>query len=131
MNHHDTRITNTLAPSQANELVTKLYQAVDTQEARFLEPLFSSSITFQLGNNPPVHGKEAVLESNASFFTSIAAMAHTIDRVWSQGPHIICNGSVSYTRLDGSHLSIPFATSLFIEGEVIEEYSVYVDVSPL
>ena len=43
----------------------------------------------QLGNNPPVSGKEAVLEINASFFTSIAAMAHTIDRVWLQGAHII------------------------------------------
>lgn len=131
MTNHDTRIAHTLDPRQANELVTKLYQAVDTREARCLEPFLSPSVTFQLGNNPPVSGKEAVLEINASFFTSIAAMAHTIDRVWLQGARIICNGSVRYTRRDGSQLSIPFATILTTEGGIIEDYKVYADVSPL
>ncbi len=61
----------------------------------------------------------------------LVLMAHTIDRVWLQGAHIICNGSVRYTRRDGSHLSIPFATILTTEGGIIEDYKVYADVSPL
>jgi len=49
----------------------------------------------------------------------------------TQGAHIICNGSVRYTRRDGSQLSIPFATILTTEGGIIEDYKVYADVSPL
>ena len=131
MTNHDTSTAHALDLRQANELVTKLYQAVDTREARCLEPFLSPSVTFQLGNNPPVSGMEAVLEINASFFSSIAGMAHTIDAVWSQGADIICNGSVRYTRLDGSHLSIPFATILTTERGLIHDYKVYADVSPL
>ena len=69
---------------QSTELVTRLYQAVDSRTAASLEPFLSPSVTFQLGNNLPVSGKEAVLQVNASFFESVAAMAHTIDKVWSQ-----------------------------------------------
>jgi ketosteroid isomerase-like protein len=130
MNAHDTK-AQALEPMQATELVTKLYQAVDTREAAALAPFLSPSVTFQLGNNPPVNGREAVLEINASFFTSIAGMAHTIDAIWSQGANIICNGSVRYTRFDGSHLSIPFATILTTERGLIHDYKVYADVSPL
>ena len=62
---------------QSTELVTRLYQAVDSRTAASLEPFLSPSVTFQLGNNLPVSGKEAVLQVNASFFESVAAMAHT------------------------------------------------------
>ena len=130
MNAHDTK-AQALEPMQATELITKLYQAIDTREAAALAPFLSPSVTFQLGNNPPVNGREAVLEINASFFTSIAGMAHTIDAIWSQGANIICNGSVRYTRFDGSHLSIPFATILTTERGLIHDYKVYADVSPL
>ncbi len=116
---------------QSTELVTRLYQAVDSRTAASLEPFLSPSVTFQLGNNLPVSGKEAVLQVNASFFESVAAMAHTIDKVWSQDADVICSGSVQYTRLDGSQLSVPFATILATEDGLIRDYKVYVDVSPL
>ena len=70
-------------------------------------------------------------EVNASFFESVAAMAHTIDKVWSQDADVICSGSVQYTRLDGSQLSLPFATILTTEDGLIRDYKVYADVSPL
>ena len=86
---------------QSTELVTRLYQAVDSRTAASLEPFLSPSVTFQLGNNLPVSGKEAVLQVNASFFESVAAMAHTIDKVWSQDADVICSGSVQYRTATG------------------------------
>ena len=57
---------------QSTDLVTRLYQAVDSRTAASLEPFLSPSVTFQLGNNLPVSGKEAVLQVNASFFDVLA-----------------------------------------------------------
>jgi len=50
---------------QSTDLVTRLYQAVDSRTAASLEPFLSPSVTFQLGNNLPVSGKEAVLQVSA------------------------------------------------------------------
>jgi hypothetical protein len=41
------------------------------------------------------------------------------------------HGEVTYTRHDGSRLSVPFANIFKLDGTRVREYLVFADVSPL
>ena len=126
-----------MTPQQANitvnrtEFVTELYQSVDARSIERLSTFLADNVNFQFANAPSLQGKAAVLDVNATFFKSIATMSHRIDNVWGQGDDIICNGQVTYTRLDGSHFAVPFATVLTLQRDQIVNYLIYVDVSEL
>ncbi len=112
-------------------LVTELYQAVDAMSIEKLGTFLAPDLRFQLGNFDSVKGKPAVLDANAAFFQIIADMAHTIDGIWSHNDDVFCKGHVHYTRLDNSKLTLPFATALHLKDDLIQDYQVYVDVTPL
>ncbi len=113
------------------KFITELYQTVDSRSVEGLSLFLADDVNFQFANAPCLQGKAAVLEANASFFKTITAMAHQIDNVWSHGDDVMCNGQVHYTRLDGSHLTVPFATILKLQCEQITDYLIYVDISEL
>ncbi|NMH66514.1 nuclear transport factor 2 family protein [Shewanella salipaludis] len=113
------------------KLIKTLYQAVDNKSLTALADFLADNVRFQIGNYAAITGKNAVLDANHSFFSSITSMAHQITSIWESGDDVLCNGHVDYTRLDGSGLSIPFATVLKIDADKIVDYQVYVDVSPL
>ena len=116
---------------QASEFINQLYKSVDDKNLSALSELLADGVVFQLGNHDPINGKQAVLDANDAFFKSIETMDHTIDGVWAVGDDILCNGHAHYTRLDGSKLSLPFATILAVKNGRISDYEVYADVSPL
>ncbi len=117
--------------SKTRKFVTKLYQAVDAKSVDQLETFLGEDLRFQLGNFGVIQGKSTVLDANAAFFASIKSMSHSFDGLWQQADNIICTGQVHYTRLDDSELTIPFATVLQMKNDLIQDYQVYVDISPL
>ena len=121
--------TPTTNPHQ--QLLASLYSAVDDQNAEGVGTFVTSDVRFQLGNFNEIRGREAVIEANAAFFQTITAMRHTITGIWSEGPAVICAGTVHYTRKDASELEVPFATILTLSDGKISDYRVYVDISAL
>jgi len=111
--------------------IKELYKTVDNKNIEKLSDFIADNVHFRIANYDPVIGKEAALESNRSFFSSITSMAHRIDNIWECGDDLICNGNVDYIRLNGSEYSVPFATVLKIKNDKIIEYLVYVDISLL
>lgn len=70
---------------QAQNLIHDLYQTVDHRNAQALARFLADDVQFAIGNGEPVQGKQAVIDANASFFTSIQNMQHQIENVWAQG----------------------------------------------
>lgn len=87
--------------------------------------------TFIYGNQTPVRGRAEVERFVAGFFTAIRCLSHVVDDVWRDGETTICRGAVTYTRLDGSTLTIPFCNVLGYRGAEIVHYQVYADASQL
>ncbi|MEP3245986.1 MAG: nuclear transport factor 2 family protein [Sneathiella sp.] len=114
-----------------NEFIWSLYETVDQKNAQRLSNFLGENVRFRLGNYPAVTGKKDVIDVNDTFFRSIDSMSHQIDGFWSVGNTLICNGSVDYTRLDGSSYSAAFATILQMEQGKIVDYLVYADLSGL
>jgi hypothetical protein len=40
-------------------------------------------------------------------------------------------GVVTYTRLDGTEITLPFADTMVLRGDRIAEYYIYLDIAPL
>ncbi len=122
-------ITSTKSPHR--DLVAGLYSAVDNLDADGVGSFVAPGVTFRMGNFDELHGRQQVIDANAAFFRTIAAMRHTIMGLWSQGQTAICSGTVHYTRMDETEMEVPFATVLTLTGGLIADYRVYVDVSNL
>lgn len=93
--------------------------------------LLHPEAVFQFGNSPPVQGREAIRETVSGFFASIAAVKHQLADAWQPPGAFICHGSVTYTRHDGSSLTVPFANVLALEGGKALDYRIYADISAL
>lgn len=115
----------------AHEFAERLYKAVDSLSAEGVGAFLTPNVRFQLGNFDEIVGYDAVVEANRAFFQSIAAMSHTLKDAWTVDENVICTGHVHYTRHDKSTLQIPFSAVLKLKDNLISDYQVYVDVSPL
>lgn len=109
----------------------QLFAAIDARDAGGFAALLHEDAMFHFGNAPAVHGRDAIAETVSGFFASIAAVEHTISEVWEPPGTLICHGHVTYTRHNGSVLTVPFANILSIDSGSVRDYRIYADVSAL
>lgn len=108
-----------------------LFVRIDAKDtAGFLEFLDSKAI-FRFGNAPPVAGSAAVAQAVEGFFASIRALRHALLDTWQGKDSLVCQGEVTYTRHDGSELTLPFVNVFRLRDGKVGEYLVYVDIAPL
>ncbi len=111
--------------------VKELFRSIDAKDTRRLLTFLSDDASFRFGNAPPTRGIVAISELLDGFFASIQALRHEIINTWAVADHVLCQGKVTYTRHDGSTLSVPFFNVFVMRGERVTEYLIYVDASQL
>lgn len=112
-------------------LLEALFQAIDRRDTDAFCEFLSDDCRFRFGNLPAMIGKDNVAHFVGDFFASIAAVSHDIHAHWTQPDSITCHGMVSYTRKDGTQLTVPFANILTIRTGRIDDYLIFVDASQL
>jgi limonene-1,2-epoxide hydrolase len=117
--------------SAAGHSTGGLFAAIDAQDGAAFVSFLTDDAVFRFGSAPPVQGRAAVQAAVEGFFDSIAGLSHSIDRTLGEGSTLVCEGQVTYTRHDGSTIAIPFTNVFEYEGELIAEYKIYIDISPL
>ncbi len=108
-----------------------LTKAIDAKDATRFAQFIAPDGVFIFANLPPVHGREAIQAFVAGFFSALKALSHQIDDSFRDGDAVIMRGRVTYTRLDGSTLSVPFCNVFKMRGELIAHYQIYIDNSAL
>jgi len=111
--------------------VTTLFRALDAFDADTLASFLTDDAVFVFGNAEPVRGKQAIHGVVAGFFTSINAIRHDLLETWTLLQVVICRGTVTYTRHNGSQLRVPFANIFKLQNGLIQDYLIYVDNSQL
>jgi len=111
--------------------VNRLFAAIDSKDAAAFADFLTEDAVFRFGNAAPVSGKPPIREMLTGFFTSIRALRHEVTDAWILPDVVVAIGQVTYTRLDGSTLSVPFADVFKMRGELALEYLIYVDASRL
>ena len=61
----------------------------------------------------------------------IASSRHEMLHTWQDADTAVCEGKVTYTRLDGSQVELPFVNVFYLRGDLIARYLIYIDSAPL
>lgn len=109
----------------------RVFAIVDAGDANAFVDLLTADAQFQFGNYPMMTGHEAIRATAAGFFAAIASSRHRVLSVWNEARTAVCEGEVTYTRHDGSVLTVPFANVFEMRGDKIAAYRIYVDNSLL
>lgn len=113
-------------------LSDRVFAAVDAMKADALVELFAEDGRFVFGNNDPLHGHTAIAAGLEGFFASIQGLRHELVHEWNVQADTIVESRVTYTRLDGSTVTVP-GVSIWHLGDdgLITDYRVFVDLAPL
>jgi len=109
----------------------QLFLAIDHKDADDFVLFFTKDACFRFANAPVIRNKEDIRNAVVSFFSNIKGLRHRVLDVWEQDDVVICAGEVTYTRLNGSELTLPFVDILRMRGVLIADYRIYMDISPL
>ena len=109
----------------------KLFVSVDAMDTEGFLGFIAPDAEFRFASAPAVHGHAAIREAVDGFFSSIAALSHNLQRVVAEGDAAVCEGEVTYTRHDGSTITLPFCNVFELDGGLISVYRIYIDVAPL
>jgi ketosteroid isomerase-like protein len=109
----------------------RVFAVIDARDAAGFVGLLTPDAQFRFGNAAAVVGHEAIHAAVAAFFTAIATSRHRLLDTWNGASTAVCEGEVTYTRHDGSMLSLPFANVFHLRGDEIAAYRIYIDNSSL
>lgn len=109
-----------------------LFARMDRRDAAALAELFAQDATVTIGNREPIAGHSAVATGSAAFLTSIAGLCHRIINQWVVWQDTIAETMVTYTRHDGSTVTIPTVSIWRAAADgLITNYRVFVDLAPV
>lgn len=109
----------------------KIFNLIDQKDTDGFGSLLADSALFRLGNNEPIKGKSAISEAQAAFFSGVQDISHSLERNWHIDNAIIAEGKVSYVRINGTSITLPFVNIFELEDEKITACLVYIDINPL
>ena len=109
----------------------QLFEAIDRQDADGFVSFLAEDACFRFGNAPVIYNKGNIRNAVSLFLSQINGLRHRILGVWEQDGIVICEGEVTYTRHNGSELTIPFVDIFRMKGDLIADYRIFMDVSPL
>jgi ketosteroid isomerase-like protein len=109
----------------------KIGMVIDAQDSDAFASYFTEDGIFRFGNNDPVQGKQNIRNYVAQFFTLIDNSKHKVINFWEKDDSIVWQGEVLYTRLDVKKVNINFTNILYMKGDLIKEYLIYIDITPL
>ncbi|HZX23182.1 MAG TPA: nuclear transport factor 2 family protein [Woeseiaceae bacterium] len=109
----------------------QLFRTIDDTDADAFVQFMTSDCTYRFGAAAPLRGHAAIREATVGFFATIAGLRHRLHRTWQDEDSVVCEGSVTYRRLDGSEITLPFCNVFVLSDGLIQRYSIYADLNPL
>ena len=109
----------------------KLFASIDRMDVESFLAFIAPNGTFRFGSAPPARGHAAIREAVGGFFESIAGLEHAVHRVVTDDGVAVVEGEATYTRHDGSTISLPFVNVFELEGALVSDYRIYIDIAPL
>ncbi len=108
-----------------------VYDRADALDADGYARFFQEDGTFTLANNPPMRGPDEIKAGLTQFFGTIAGMRHEFLRTYRTGDTEIMEAAVTYTRQDGTQVTLPGMAICVRHHDQIRESRSYIDVGPL
>jgi len=108
-----------------------LFDDIDSMEPDRFARHLADDVVMRFGNAEPVNGRAAVCDAWAAFCDGLAGVQHDIVEQWLVAPATIVEALVTYTRKNGSRVTVPVATIYRASGDLIDDYRIFIDLAPL
>jgi ketosteroid isomerase-like protein len=115
----------------SDDWLRDLFEAIDARDSNLFVGFLTPDARFRFGSAPSVEGADAIAEAVDGFFSSIAGCKHRLIDSWQGKDSVVVEGEVTYSRIDGSEVTVPFANVFAMDGPKIADYKIYIDNGPL
>ncbi len=112
-------------------LVASTFEADAAVDADAFVRGLTADVTFQLGGNPPVTGRDAVRGMVSEAFKAFRHVRHTLRRVFEMDDVLIYEATVTYEFAQGGSLLADYVNVVTCEGHLVRDYRIYIDLSPM
>jgi ketosteroid isomerase-like protein len=109
----------------------KLVADIDSMDARQFASNLADDCVLRYANHPEVHGRDAIVSAIEAFYGTIAGLRHVPLNEWTIGETTVLQFEVTYTRHDGGEVTVPAVSIVRTDGDVIDDYRIYVDLTPV
>ena len=109
----------------------RLFATIDGKDTAAFLDFLADDGEFRFANAPAAVGHEAIGAMVGGFFAAIGGSRHRLIRTWGDADTAVCEGEVTYTRHDGSSLTLPFVNVFYLRGDKIQSYRIYIDNTAL
>jgi SnoaL-like domain len=113
------------------EWVWNYFRDVDSFDPNNVTKHYTENGQFRFANQEPVRGKEAIAQLLAEFYQNLQAMSHRNVGLWLGNNSAVFEAEVTFTRKDGSQLTLPAASIIRRSGELVYDFRMIMDVSPV
>jgi hypothetical protein len=76
-------------------------------------------------------GRDAIEAAIAGFFTTIKGISHNVVGQWDVDDTTIVQFEATYRRMDDRRVTVPAVTVYRRGGDLIDDYRIYVDLTPV
>ncbi len=111
--------------------ILRLFKSIDDADTTTFLTFLDENANFKFANMPVVTGKKNIGDFLGGFFQSIKGLKHKNLEVYELEGVKFVNGNVTYTRHDGSTLSVDYSNTFKYKGDKILDYLIFVDNSEL
>jgi ketosteroid isomerase-like protein len=121
-------------PRADADMIRAMIAAGDRSDTDGLLTCLSDDDVLVFGNSDPVVGKEAILTQWREFLSTLKGIRHEIHDLWhaAEDPDVvIARMTVHYSKLDGSIVTVPCVNVFGMQGDLVADYRIYIDVSPV
>ncbi|MES2912515.1 MAG: nuclear transport factor 2 family protein [Pseudomonadota bacterium] len=108
-----------------------LYAHVDAMHLDAFVAGLTPDVELQVGNNPPMKGREAAKGGIGYLFSTINGIKHNFVNVVEAKGMTCLEARVDYQRKDGKQVTIPVVTMLERQGELVSSLRIYFDIAPV
>jgi hypothetical protein len=109
----------------------KIAKLIDAKDSDGFASYFTNDGIFRFGNNEPVRGRQNIRDYVSQFFSMIEKSEHKVINIWEKEGSLVWQGEVLYTRLDGRKVNVNFTNIFYMKGDLIKDYLIYIDNTPL
>lgn len=108
-----------------------LFSTIDRKDAVGFASFLTPDVTFRMGSNPAVVGRDVAEAFVAGFFSTIEGSRHSDLREYAMGDDLFLEGTVSYLLANGKEIAVPFLNRLRLVDGLAAEYRIYLDPTPV
>lgn len=111
--------------------IVDLYQEFDRLRPEEFVRHFADDATFAYANGPVMRGPAEIREMITAFLSQIRTISHAVEDVVTDGTKYASQVTATFTRHDGTALSLPACSVIERQPRGIVDYRIYIDSSDL